>query len=164
MSLPLKLNCLVLGNDPSLIFPVEIAGTESVGALRESIKDKKKSAFDDVPAHTLNIFMVFCPVNDDLGAVLKRFRPEHDPSNGVHYLSNPAKRLKEAFEDYIDKHIYVIVQPPRECQLLWPASISHLGIKLRLLVTSYSRVSSVVVIILTKFFPSKLRVQVPGTS
>ena len=56
MSLPLELNCLVLGNDSSLVFPVEIAGTESVGTLRESIKDKKKSAFDDVPAHTLNFF------------------------------------------------------------------------------------------------------------
>lgn len=128
MSPPLELNCLVLGNDPSRVFPVQIAGTESVGALRESIKDKKKLAFDDVPAHTLNIFMVSLPVNDNLGAVLKRFRPEHDPNTGVHYLSNPAKRLKEAFENSIDKHIHVIVQPPRECQLLWPASITHLGI------------------------------------
>lgn len=46
MSLPLELNCLDLGNDPNLVFQVEIAGAKSVGTLREFIKDKKKFVFD----------------------------------------------------------------------------------------------------------------------
>ena len=120
MSLPLELDCLVLGNNPSRVFPVEIAATKSVGSLRELIKDKKKFAFDHVPAHTPspNIFKVSFPMDDDLDTVLKRFRPEHDPDNGVHYLSSPTKRLKEVFEDRVDKHIHVIVQPPRELSFI----------------------------------------------
>ena len=60
-------------------------------------------------------------MDDDLDTVLKPFRPEHDPDNGVHYLSNPTKRLKEVFEDRlesVDKHIHVIVHPPRELSFI----------------------------------------------
>jgi Crinkler effector protein N-terminal domain len=49
----LEINCLVHGEPRSHIFPVKIAGTESVGALKKAIKDEKKPAFDHVPADTL---------------------------------------------------------------------------------------------------------------
>jgi len=138
MSLQLELNCLVLGADISSIFPVKIANTESVGTFKELIKDKKRPAFDHVPADTLKLFKVSFPVDDDLDATLKRFRPEHDPQNGVHHLSVPVKRLRGVFGDPIDEHLHVIVLPPPagECQLLWPfVSITHynLPIQLRLL-------------------------------
>ena len=42
----LLLNYLVLDDDSSRIFPVEIDRNENVGALKEAIKEKKP-AFDD---------------------------------------------------------------------------------------------------------------------
>jgi hypothetical protein len=38
----LELNCLVLGDDLSHIFTIEIADTKTVGTLRKVIKDEKK--------------------------------------------------------------------------------------------------------------------------
>jgi hypothetical protein len=108
MSRPLELNCLVLGQDIKRIFPVKIDGTESIGTLKEFIKDKKKPQFDNVPADSLEIFKVSFPVDKNLGASLKRFRPE----DGNDDLSMPVKRLKGVFGDPIDEHIHVIVQPP----------------------------------------------------
>jgi hypothetical protein len=127
MSLPLELNCLVLGDDPSHVFTIEIADSKNVSALKELIKEKKKPVFDHVPADALNIFRVSFAVNDDLDATLNRFRPEHDPDNGVHHLSMPVKRLKGVFEDPIDEHIHVIAQPPPagKRQSLWLLSITN---------------------------------------
>ena len=45
-------------DSPERVFPVKIDGTESVGTLKEVIKDKKKPAFDLVPADTLELFKV----------------------------------------------------------------------------------------------------------
>jgi hypothetical protein len=56
--LHLKLNCIVLGDDPSHAFEIKIAPTESVSALREVIKDKKKPHFDHVPADSLKLWKV----------------------------------------------------------------------------------------------------------
>ena len=62
------------------------ASTESVSALKELIKDKKKYAFEHVDANTLDIFKVSFPVDDDLVATLKHFQRKHIPENGVHHL------------------------------------------------------------------------------
>jgi hypothetical protein len=112
MSLPLELNCLVLGDDPTHAFPVKIASTESVGTLKKAIKDEKKPVFDHIPADALNIFRVSFFVDDDLDATLNGFKPKHNPQNGVHHLSTAVKRLKGVFQDPIDEHIHVIVLSP----------------------------------------------------
>jgi hypothetical protein len=113
MSLPLQLNCVVHGDDPSRVFPVQIAGTESVGTLKEVIKDKKKQAFADVHADALDIYKVSFPVDALLDAKLKRFRPEDE---GDHLLSNTVIRLKEVFDDSIDRHLHAIVLRPPACE------------------------------------------------
>ncbi|KAG2337141.1 hypothetical protein BDR05DRAFT_1048371 [Suillus weaverae] len=48
-----KLKCMVLGDDPSDIFPVNIniAQTQTVGDLKKVIKDETKPQFDHVAAH-----------------------------------------------------------------------------------------------------------------
>ena len=112
MSLPLDLNCIVFGDDPSHIFPVKIANTESVGALKDAIKEKKKPIFNHVPADALDIFRVSIPVDEELDAALQSFRLEHDPQNGVHHLSVPVKRLKGVFGGPIEEHIHVLVKRP----------------------------------------------------
>jgi len=108
----LNLNCLVLGDGPDHIFPVNIASTESVGALKKSIKDQKKHAFKHVDADTLNIFKVSFPVDNDLVATLQHFQPEHVPENGVHRISNPVEQLEVVFDGPINKHLHVIILPP----------------------------------------------------
>jgi hypothetical protein len=48
----------VQGDDPARRFPVNIASTDTVGDLREMIKKKKEPEFDDVPADSLELWMV----------------------------------------------------------------------------------------------------------
>ncbi|KAG1894527.1 uncharacterized protein F5891DRAFT_893524, partial [Suillus fuscotomentosus] len=55
---PLHLNCIVLGDDPSHIFPINIAQTRTVGDLKDMIKDKKKRYFDHVDADSLKLWKV----------------------------------------------------------------------------------------------------------
>ena len=50
---PLKLNCSVFGQDRSQIFQVTLERTQSIADLKQEIKEKKKPAFDHVPADNL---------------------------------------------------------------------------------------------------------------
>jgi len=43
---------LVLEKALSFIFPIELAAAMTVGALKDVIKDKKRPAFDHIPADT----------------------------------------------------------------------------------------------------------------
>jgi hypothetical protein len=110
MPLALELNCLVLGDDPSHIFPIDIVGTKKVGALKELIKDKKKPVFDHVPADALQLFKDSLPVDDGLDVKLTRFRPED--AGDRRRLSSAVERLSDAFGDATDNHLHVIVLPP----------------------------------------------------
>jgi hypothetical protein len=44
---------LVLGDDPSHVFTIEIGGTKNVSTLKKAIKNEKKPAFDHVRADAL---------------------------------------------------------------------------------------------------------------
>jgi hypothetical protein len=57
-SLRLNINCWVQGDDRDSVFELKISGTESVSALREAIKIKKKHSFQDVDADTLKLWKV----------------------------------------------------------------------------------------------------------
>jgi hypothetical protein len=107
MPLALELNCLVLGDDSSHIFTIEIQGTKNISALKEVIKDKKKHTYH-VDADALKLFKVSLPV-DGLDAKLKRFRPEDE---GVRSLTSAVERLRDAFDDATDNHLHVVVLPP----------------------------------------------------
>ena len=54
----LKLNCWVLGDEMRRVFPVEIAETESVGILKDAIKQKKPVSFQHVDADAIEIWKV----------------------------------------------------------------------------------------------------------
>ena len=58
MSDTLNLYCWVLGDDSQHIFAVKIAGTETVIALKDAIKEKMRPAFDHIPANTLVLWKV----------------------------------------------------------------------------------------------------------
>jgi hypothetical protein len=110
----LELNCLVLGESHTHIFPVKIAGTESVGALKDAIKDKKKPAFDHVPADTLILWRVFVPDDDSLKEQLSRLDLVDESS------LSPMQELSEVFSDPpIQRHLHIIVKPPPLGEFRW---------------------------------------------
>ncbi|KAF8322897.1 uncharacterized protein EI90DRAFT_3077263 [Cantharellus anzutake] len=59
-----NLNCWVLGDGTGQVFSVKIASTESVIALKEAIKDKKKVALQHIDADALTLWKVSIPVDD----------------------------------------------------------------------------------------------------
>ncbi|KAG2058637.1 hypothetical protein BDR06DRAFT_1004338 [Suillus hirtellus] len=59
-----KLNCIVLGDDPSHTFEIKIEPTESVSALRMAIKDAKKPHFDHVAADDLALWTIDLPADE----------------------------------------------------------------------------------------------------
>jgi hypothetical protein len=55
---------MMVGKDCNHVFPVKIASTESVGTLKELIKDKKQYVFEHVDADDLKLWKVSIPVDD----------------------------------------------------------------------------------------------------
>ena len=55
MSLQLCLNCWVIGDEAGSVFPVKIAVTETVGTLKDAIREKNP---DLGPARTLDLWKV----------------------------------------------------------------------------------------------------------
>ena len=66
MSPMLQLNCWIVGDQASQIFPVKIPNTESIGTLKEAIKDKNQQVFHGINAHTLALWKDSIPVDCDL--------------------------------------------------------------------------------------------------
>jgi hypothetical protein len=58
MSATFELNCWVLGDKASHVFPVKISATETIGALKDMIKDKNKNTFQDISASALVLWRV----------------------------------------------------------------------------------------------------------
>jgi hypothetical protein len=52
------LNCWVLGDDTSSIFPISIPLAGTVGTLKKLIKEDKKPQFDVIPADRINLWQV----------------------------------------------------------------------------------------------------------
>jgi hypothetical protein len=106
-TLILELNCLVLGDDPSHLFPVEIANTKTVGALKEEIWKKKENAFKGIDADTLVLWKVSF-ADENLQQGLAKF----DPANGD-LLRRPAARLNNVFPNQPqDEHLHILIQRP----------------------------------------------------
>lgn len=57
---------MVFGDGPKHIFPVKIAGTESVGALKKAIKIEKQHLLQHVDADNLDLWKVSLPVDESL--------------------------------------------------------------------------------------------------
>ncbi|KAG2095110.1 uncharacterized protein F5147DRAFT_718816 [Suillus discolor] len=102
MSSELKLNCIVLGDDPNRAFEIKIAPTESVSTLQRVIKEYKTHGFDGVDAKALTLWKVKIDWNDlhlldtigDQGVELK-----------------PLTELSEVFTDRLECGcIHVVVQ------------------------------------------------------
>ena len=118
MATPLRLNCWVLGEDSTCIFPVEIDRGENVMGLKEAIKEKKFPAFDHITADSLEVWNASIPIDEDtnLQAQVKGLRlHERKPLW-------PLKRLIRIFIDLDQDSLHVVVKAPptseRRCLFL----------------------------------------------
>src|SRR5580693_7268569 len=112
MSNTLVLNCWLLGDDPTHIFPVKIERTELVGTLKKTIKDEKKHAFEHVDADTLVLWRVSIPVGGSFKQNLSKLDFVDEQSLSA------VDELSEVFaESPAPKHVHVIVRsfPIGEC-------------------------------------------------
>ncbi|KAG2337821.1 hypothetical protein BDR05DRAFT_847867, partial [Suillus weaverae] len=101
------LNCIVLGNDPSDIFPVNIAQTQTVGDLKKVIKEESKQQFNRIDAKSLKLWKVDLPVDEMI---------EHDLSSLIldaKKILSPVKKLQKVFSEIPeDEHLHIVIQCP----------------------------------------------------
>ena len=108
MATPLKLNCWVLGEDSTRIFPVEIDRDKNVGDLKEAIKEKKFPAFDHITADSLDVWNVSIPIDEDtnLQAQVNGLRlHEKKPLWAL-------KGLLRIFSDLDESALHVVIKAP----------------------------------------------------
>lgn len=97
----LALNCLVSSDDPDHMFTIEIANTKNVSALKDAIKEKRQPAFDHIPADTLVLWKVSCPVDDGLGENLRNLAGENPLL--------PLDKLSKVFSNVDETDLHIIV-------------------------------------------------------
>jgi hypothetical protein len=107
----------VLNDDTSHIFPIEIAESKTVGALRKAIKDEKRHAFKHVDADTLVLWKVSIPVNRSLTENLGKLNFVDEGS------LLPVNRLSKVFSDQPEEeHLHIVVRSPPAGEL---DNVSH---------------------------------------
>jgi hypothetical protein len=123
MSNILEINCLVLGDNLSRLFTVEVPVGKNISALKVSILGANQHTFGHVDAKDLDIFQVSFPSND-VDTEFKRFHTEEDFKNASNRLSNPTTLVENVFEAPINKdYLHVVVLPPPDgkCYCMWDA-------------------------------------------
>ena len=102
----LLLNCWVLGEDTTRIFPVEIDRDKNVGGLKKAIKEEKKPAFDNITADSLNVWKVSIPIDEDvnLEAQVKNLKVLETKS------LLPVQPLSGIFRNAVEERLHVIVR------------------------------------------------------
>ena len=113
----LELNCWVLGDDSARIFTVEIDRNKNVGALKEAIKGKKKAAFHDITAKSLEVWKVSIPVDEDTDLEGKANDLRIRERQSLWAL----KGLHRIFTDLDPYELHVIIKAPpiSECRRLF---------------------------------------------
>ena len=106
MSATLQLNCWIFDDDVSQVFPVKITNTESVGILKEVIKDECQKAFPNVDARSLTLWKVSIPVDRHLQQSLANLDLTRETS------LSPVDDLFDVFSDVPPrKHLHIVVKP-----------------------------------------------------
>jgi hypothetical protein len=107
----LELNCLIYDDDASHIFPVEIASSKSVGALKKAIKEEMKPALDHVTAASLTLWKVSIPIDGSFEENVKAELEEEE-------MLSPVDTLSDIFSNLKGKHLHIIVKSPliSECK------------------------------------------------
>ena len=105
----LQLNCLVLGEPRTRIFPVEIGSIKSVGNLKDAIKEKNQLAFQHVDADTLVLWKVSVPSHESVHENLDKLQVDFVDEKSL----LPTDILSHVFSEPLAlNHIHVIVKLP----------------------------------------------------
>ncbi|KAG0058521.1 hypothetical protein BGZ92_007142, partial [Podila epicladia] len=102
----LKLFCLVEGEPIANAFLAKASSTDAVGDLKDHIKTKKSSVFDDIPADILALWWVHIP-DDNHGSAITI-----DAFDDKAELNNPRSLLSKFFPESPDDDTYIIVRRP----------------------------------------------------
>ena len=106
-TLPLELNCLVLEEDHSHVFSVEISASKNVAALKKAIKKEKKHTFEHVDADALVLWTVSIPADDTLEEELSKLELVDEGS------LSPVNRLSKEFSgEPKEGYLHIIVKAP----------------------------------------------------
>ena len=121
----LSLNCLVLGDTLDHIFPVEIARTKPVSALKEAIKVEKSHAFDGIVADQLKLYRTSKEAealdDDELMQALACA-----PEGGHEALTGSRRALSRIFEHPpTPDALHILVELPSPCELLEILPLLH---------------------------------------
>lgn len=109
---PLALNCLVLGESRQRIFTVEIAGTKSVGSLKQVIKEKKHPAFQHIVTDSLALWEVSEVVDLNLENNLEKLNfPQKEPLSPLDELSKVFSNLP------VNGRLHIVVGRPADGRL-----------------------------------------------
>ncbi|KAG2355629.1 hypothetical protein BDR07DRAFT_1492973 [Suillus spraguei] len=116
------LNCIVLCDDPSSIFAVNVEQTQTVCDFREAIKEKKKQQFSRVDADSIKLWQVDLPVNDTIEHTLSSLTLDTKK-----FLS-PLTKLQKIFSEIPDdEHLHIVVQcPPSASRLILSSVVPHI--------------------------------------
>ncbi|KAF9147746.1 hypothetical protein BGX20_006565, partial [Mortierella sp. AD010] len=93
----------------STSFPVDILDSETVGDLKNAIKEKKKPKLDNIAADELTLWKVEIPNRDEKRAVTLRDIPEKQEL--VH-----ERALLSSLGELTGYDTYIIVEPPQQVQ------------------------------------------------
>ena len=100
----------MFGEPRSRIFTVKIEGTKTVSVLRDAIKEKKRPAFDCIPADNLVLWKVKLDLETGLD-VLKTIEVESFDQDGDQL--QPWRQLLRVFGDVPERgHLHIIVRDP----------------------------------------------------
>jgi hypothetical protein len=103
----LELNCLVLGDDPSHVFTIEIGGTKNVSVLKKAIKNEKKNVFQHVDADALVLWKVSMAVDHSFEENVKKVELRDEEA------LSPVEELSDVFSEVpARRHLHIIVSCP----------------------------------------------------
>lgn len=108
---PLRLNCLVLGEDRHHVFPVVIEALDTVGTLKKVIKDEKKHTFEHLDADALVLWKVGELVDGTLEEKLLDGGRGLELELGLEL--DPLALLSEEFPSAPDvKRLHIVIKAP----------------------------------------------------
>ncbi|KAF9992579.1 hypothetical protein BGZ79_002908, partial [Entomortierella chlamydospora] len=115
-----KLFCILDGD--STAFPVKVATDESVGDLKDAIREKKPNDLQDVDADTLILWHVSIPSTPKRQITLGNLTDEEKATKKPEELEDPTIEISEVFGlSPAKRTIHVIVKDPRQATVITPA-------------------------------------------
>lgn len=106
------LYCYILGDDPTAIFPIEIAQGCTVGVLKDLIKEKNRDAFSNVGARRLLLYSTSLPMDDTFEHSLDNLNLDEEQP-----LPPGAEITRVFVEPPKPNHVHIVVRSPLTSEL-----------------------------------------------